>query len=169
MSIQQPFKPQRAASFGYTLIELMIVVAIIAVLAAIAISSYSSYVVKTNRSAATGCISEYASYMERYYTTNLRYDETPPSGSTVAVQNPAAGTPQSPMVLDCASTTQTGNNYQYSVPAPSTTGYIINATPIGSQLKRDTQCGVLSLNQLGQRKALGSSTNATVVAQCWGG
>jgi len=168
MSIQQPSKPQRAASFGYSMIELMIVVAIIAVLAAIAISSYSSYVVKTNRSAATGCISEYASYMERYYTTNLRYDETPVSGATAAVANPATGSP-SPMLLDCASTTQTGNNYTYSVPAPSTTGYIINATPIGAQLKRDTQCGALSLNQLGVRKALGSSTSTTVVAQCWGG
>ncbi|MBB6245933.1 type IV pilin protein [Rhodanobacter sp. A1T4] len=168
MSIQQPSKPQRAISFGYTLIELMTVVAIIAILAAIAIAAYSKYVVKTNRAAATGCISEYASYMERYYTTNLRYDEIPVSGSTAAVANPATGTP-SPMVLDCASTTQTGNNYTYSVPAPSATGYIINATPINSQLTRDTQCGALSLNQLGVRKALGSSTSTTVVAQCWGG
>jgi len=167
MSIQQPSKSQRAASFGFSMIELMIVVAIVAILGAIAISSYSNYVVKTNRAAATGCISEYANYMERFYTTNLRYDETPASGATVAVANPATGTP-SPMLLDCASTTQTGNNYTYAVPAPSTTGYIIQATPINAQLKRDTQCGKLTLNQLGTRTALGG-TSTTVVAQCWGG
>jgi type IV pilus assembly protein PilE len=157
MSIQQSSKPQRAVSFGYTLIELMIVVAIVAILAAVALSSYSSYVVKTNRAAATGCISEYANYMERFYTTNLRYDEIPASGATVAAANPATGTP-SPMLLD----------YTYSVPAPSTTGYIIQATPINAQLKRDTQCGKLTLNQLGSRTALGGTTT-TVVAQCWGG
>ncbi len=170
MSIQQPSKPQRAASFCYSLIELMVVAAIIAVLAAIAISSYSSYVVKTNRSAATGCMSEYASYMERYYTTTLSYAETPASGSTVAVANPAIGSP-SPMVLDCASTTQTGNNYTYSLPAPavSATAYTIEATPINAQLTRDTQCGTLTLDQHGSRTAASGSTSATVLAQCWGG
>jgi type IV pilus assembly protein PilE len=169
MSIQQPSKSQRAASFGFSMIELMIVVAIIAVLAAIAISSYSNYVVKTNRSAATGCMSQYASYMERFYTTNLRYDETPASSSSsAAVPNPVAGTTPT-LVLDCATTAQTGNNYTYSVPAPSTTGYIIQATPINAQLTRDKQCGALTLNQLGSRTAASGSTNTTIVAQCWGG
>lgn len=170
MSIQQSPRSQRAASFGFSLIELMIVVAIIAVLAAIAISSYSSYVVKTNRSAAIGCMSEYANYMERFYTTNLRYDESFPSSSSTAggVQNPATGTP-SPMALDCASTSQTGNNYSYAVPATTATTYTINATPIGTQATRDTQCGVLSLNYRGTRTALSGSASSTVVAQCWGG
>jgi type IV pilus assembly protein PilE len=169
MSIQQRSKPQRAASSGYTLIELMVVVVIIAILAAIAISSYSSYVVKTNRAAATGCMSEYASYMERFYTTNLSYAGTPASGATAAVPNPAIGSP-STMLLDCASTAQTGNNYTYSLPEPAVTAtaYTIEATPINAQLKRDTQCGTLTLNQLGTRTAAGSS-NTTVLAQCWGG
>jgi type IV pilus assembly protein PilE len=168
MSIQQPSKLPRIASYGYSLIELMIIVAIIAILAAIAISSYSSYVVKTNRSAATGCMSEYANYMERYYTTNLRYDEVPGSSSTAAgTPNPVIGpvTAQSPMVLDCAATSATGNNYQYSVPAPSATGYTIYATPINAQLTRDKQCGTLTLNQLGTRGSNGTYT----IAQCWGG
>jgi type IV pilus assembly protein PilE len=168
MSIQRPSNLQRAGSFGYSLVELMIVAAVIAILMAIAIPSYSSYVVKTNRAAATGCLSQYANYMERYYTTNLRYDEVPASGSTAAVANPVIGTP-SPMVLDCASTAQTGNNYSYSVPAPTATTYTIEATPINAQLTRDTQCGTLTLDQHGQRTAASGSTSTTVLAQCWGG
>jgi type IV pilus assembly protein PilE len=172
MSIQRPYKLQRTASLGFTLLELMIVAAVIAILAAVAISSYSKYVVSTNRAAATACMSEYASYMERYYTTNMSYAETPASSSTAtAVPNPvisAVGT-QSPMVLDCASTAQTGNNYEYSVPAPTTTTYTIDAVPINSQLTRDTQCGTLTLNQLGQRTANSGSSTSTILTQCWGG
>lgn len=151
---------------GFTLLELMVVVAIIAILAAIAIPSYSRYVVKTNRVAAEGCLSEYANYMERYYTTNLRYDQSAPaSGSTAAaVQNPLLDTPPSP-VLDCASPSQTGNNYGYSLlPAVSATAYTVQATPTGAQLTRDTQCGALTLDQAGNRLSQGTDTPE----QCWG-
>ena len=63
--------PRGSVQQGFTLIELMIVVAIIAIIAAIAYPSYINSVVKTKRAAAEGCVSEYANYMERYYTTNL--------------------------------------------------------------------------------------------------
>src|SRR5215469_15393153 len=72
------------AAAGFTLIELMIVVGIIAVLVAIAYPSYQQHIIKTNRTAAEGCLSEYSNYMERYYTTNLTYGQLPASGSTAA-------------------------------------------------------------------------------------
>lgn len=167
MSIRHPSKWQRFASPGFTLLELMIVVAIVAILAAIALPSYSNYVVKTNRSAAEGCLSEYANYMERYYTTNLSYLQDTES---TPVQNTAIGTP-SPLALDCAATSQTGNNYQYSVSVPTAAPntYTLTATPIGTQATRDTQCGTLTLNQIGSRTADSGSTSTTVLAQCWGG
>lgn len=168
MSIRHPFVSTCGDSRGFTLLELMIVVAIIAILAAIAIPAYTSYVVRTNRSAAEGCLSEYANYMERYYTTNLSYASAPASsGTAAATPNVAIGSP-STLVLDCAATSQTGNNYQYDVAMPATAGsvgYNLTAQPINAQLTRDTQCANLTLDQTGTRNISGTGT----VAQCWGG
>ena len=61
----------RPQAGGFTLIELMIVVAIVAILAAVALPSYQSYVVRTQRAAATSCLAEMAQFMERVYTVAL--------------------------------------------------------------------------------------------------
>jgi type IV pilus assembly protein PilE len=132
---------------GFTLIELMIVVAIIAILAAIAYPTYTNYITKTKRAAAEGCLAEHANYMERYYTTNLTYK--------------AAALPG----LDCASAQRTGADYSYKLPAASLDAatYTLTATPINAQLTRDTKCGTLSLDQTGTRGVTGTGG----VAACW--
>lgn len=144
---------------GFTLIELMIVVAIVAILAAVAYPTYIGYITKTRRGAAEACLSEYANYMERYYTTNLTY-ETPASGGS-------SGSPITLPALDCAGTTQTGPYYTYQFPAGgagvSASTYEIDAVPGGVQAQRDTGCGTLSITQAGTRSETGSSG-----AACWG-
>lgn len=136
---------QALRQLGFTLIELMTVCAIIAILAAIAYPSYISSITKTNRRAAEACLSEYSNYMERYYTTNLNYSTT------------TAALPQ----MDCAATSQTGQNYEYQLASASTAAYQMEAIPISTQATRDAQCGTLELDQTGDRT---TSTNSTT---CW--
>jgi len=136
---------------GFTLIELMIVVAIIALIAAIAYPSYIKSVTKTKRSAAEACLSEYANYMERFYTTNLRYDKD------------SAGNANALPALDCSTGQNTGGDYQYTLPVVTASTFTVTATPIGAQLNRDAQCGALSVDQTGAHTITGTGT----VADCW--
>jgi type IV pilus assembly protein PilE len=62
---------RRAA--GFTLIELMIVVAIVAILTAIAYPSYRSYVIRGQLVSATDGLSATQANMERYFQDNRTY------------------------------------------------------------------------------------------------
>lgn len=145
-------------SRGFTLIELVIVVLIIAILAAIAIPSYTNYITKARRNAATACLSEYANYMERYYTTNLRYDQDS-AGTKLA----------SPPTLGCAAAAETGAYYSYSFAAnqPTRSTYTVLAAPTGVQQSRDTACGTLALDQKGQRYYLSTKSDDAGLDTCW--
>jgi type IV pilus assembly protein PilE len=131
---------------GVTLIELMTVMIIVAILAAIAVPSYRQYTIKTHRASARACLAEAAQFMERFYTSNMTYED-----ATIA--------------LNCE--TEGGLNTHYTI-APTATAqrtYTLSATPRGAQLSSDPGCGTLTLQEDGTRGA-GDNSEAAI-ARCW--
>lgn len=137
---------------GFTLIELMIVVTIIAVLASIAYPAYQRHLVKTRRVAASGCLLEAAQFMERFYTTNLRYDATR-AGTAVAL--PALG---------C--NTDLAGFYTVQLRSSAANAYVVEAIPQGMQATKDAACGTLAVNQTGAKFERSTEASAST-SECW--
>ncbi|QSX75987.1 prepilin-type N-terminal cleavage/methylation domain-containing protein [Lysobacter arenosi] len=132
---------------GFTLIELMIVVAIVAILAAIAYPSYQGHVIRTRRAAAAVCMLEVAQFMERYYTTHLRYVDDAGAAPTI----PAT---------QCRTDLQ--SHYTIGLADGTVVGaYSVQAVPKGVQAIRDTKCVTLAINQLGAKSESGTAATAT--------
>ncbi len=129
-------------SQGFTLIELMIVVAVLGILAAIAYPAYQNHVIDTRRAAAAACMLEHSQFMERFYTTNLSYEGGVPPDLTC--ENDLA-----PFYTIGLADDATASEYT------------VQATARGAQL-RDTECGDLTINQAGTRVASGTEPDS-----CW--
>lgn len=141
---------------GFTLIEVMIVVAIVGIMAAVGIPSYRNYVLKTNRKAAIADMQSVQQRLERAYTqSNGAYPAAAFRGA-VGVCNaasqytsPSTGSPKYRLAVVITNFTN----------PPANTfgqGYTVTATPCGSQARES--CGTLVVNHLNQRR---SSTNRT--------
>ncbi|MEW6465847.1 MAG: type IV pilin protein [Pseudomonadota bacterium] len=142
--------PPLRAVRGFTLIELMIVLAIIAIITAIAYPSYQNHVLRTRRANAAACLQEMAQQMERRYTTQMSYN------------SPTSALP----TLACANELNGIYSFAFASGQPTATTFNIVATPQGAQTA-DTRCGALALNQRGEKFAQETDQTASLVAACW--
>lgn len=137
-----PIKPRLKKSGGFTLIELMIVVAVIGILAGIALPSYQEYVRRSARTQAQACMTQIAHALERRRATNLSYDGNAP-------------------LLGCRTEGGLGNRYDFNTVMGDTT-YTVTATPKGGQSK--DMCGTMTINQIGTKTAKRGGAD---VSGCW--
>ena len=142
---------------GFTLLELMIVVAVIAILAIIALPSYSEYIRKGKRSEAMATIGDIEMREERYRADYPTYANT--TAATAAAGNLFGST--------SAVTTFNSKKLYYSVAVSGNSGtaYTITATRKGD-LANDPKCANFTLAYSGGVATKGMSDNQNV-DYCW--
>ncbi|WP_334155487.1 type IV pilin protein [Tepidimonas sp.] len=135
-------RPTRAR--GFTLIEVMIVVAIIGILAAIAYPSYTRYVREARRADAVAAITRVQLAQERYRANNPAY-----AGDLAT--------------LGITSNTSPDGYYTVAISGQSATGYTVTATAVsGGPQANDTGCTTIAMVVSG-----GSATPSPGSAACW--
>ncbi|MDO6459195.1 type IV pilin protein [Granulosicoccaceae sp. 1_MG-2023] len=138
-------------SSGFTLIELMIVLAIVGILSAIAIPQYTKYVTKSKRTEATGTLMEIANKQVRYHADNNSY------ASNIG----ELGYGADDTVTDWVNTSGT---YSFTISSSSTNSFELTATPQDEQASNDTLCAALTYNSAGVK---GESGTASSASECW--
>ena len=139
------YKNKHAA--GFTLIEVMIVVAIIGILAAIAVPSYNEYIRRGHRADARAGLLQAQLWLERAATANGVYPTTLASSLTW--------------------TGDSSKRYTIGFKANNTADeFVLIATPNNPGPQKNDKCGSFTLSNTGVRDVENQSSGVTV-ADCW--
>lgn len=129
---------------GFTLIELIIVVAIISILSTVALPSYTAYVNEGRRANIQQLMIQKITILERQYTRLGGYpDAFTPDNTEYYTFSYAAS---------AAAVATAGNSNDSAT-------FTLTVTPISTTAQSKDKCGAMSINQQGIKTA--------AVANCW--
>ncbi len=143
---------------GFTLIEIMIVIAIVAILSSIAIPAYSEYAARAKRTDAQGALAGLAVAMERFFAQNHTYCGSDASGTVgTCVNNDAPGIFSSQVPVDGGTA-----YYNLTISLVSPLSYTLTATRAGGMAA--DKCGDFTFTNTGQK---GLVNNTAALTDCW--
>lgn len=147
---------------GFTLIELMVVVALIAIISMMALSTYESYVLRAYRQEAQSALEIAAQQMQKNYTMTRRWYQLP-NGQVIN---------QNTLINWGIQDATTRYQIDFST-LPHEQGYVLRAKAQGKQLK--DKCKALFLTQSNMRMAnvvnhnepAEHNSRTLAVQECW--
>ncbi|UVK98051.1 type IV pilin protein [Pseudomonas sp. B21-048] len=132
----------RRSNLGFTLIEIMIVIAIIGIVITIGYPSLTEYVKKGRRTEVAGLLSEQAQILERFYSKN-NYVYTNATGLSA------------------------GNDFYTITPTLTDQTFLLTATRKAGSTMASDKCGDFTLTNTGVRSMVNAASGLTT-RDCWG-
>jgi type IV pilus assembly protein PilE len=169
---------QGAGATGFSLIELMFVVAIVGIISRVALPSYTKQLQKNQRAVAKARLAQAAQQLERFYSDNSSYYVDMNAGPPcVLVVNTAGSTANgfmrmmNPSWCGGASTTvysgsnnETTSVYTIELATSSANAFTVTAKPVaGTAQAADTKCNWLTLTNTGAKGITGTGS----LSDCW--
>lgn len=131
----------RRSNRGFTLIEIMIVIAIIGIVLTISIPGYNEYLKKGRRAEVVSLLSEQAQSLERFYTKNNVY-----TGITGL---------------------SAGNDFYTLTPTITDQTFLLTAARKTGTAMATDKCGDFTLTNTGVR-SMNNATTGLTTKDCWG-
>lgn len=134
---------------GFSLIEMMIVVAIIGIITAVALPSYTSYVTRSKRTECRSAVMQVMQQQERYYTQQNAYLGFTSAATGVAMKQ-FSGEAQGTSACLLSAAACTGSALSACV--------IVTATPV----RADPEVGNITMQSDGTKGCSGTNQS-----KCW--